>query len=327
MKDEIQLIQGDCLDWMRSQPDGIMDLTICSPPYEDARTYGIGFQLKGKDYIDWCVDRFLECYRITKGLTAWVIEGRTRKFQWTAAPVLLQAALHERGVKLRKPPIFYRHGIMGSGGPDWLRNDYEFVVCASHGRLPYSNNTAMGKPPKYAPGGEMSYRDSDGTRRNQWGGTAGNKRGSRNKHGERDSNVRPSHEYSRRRQPGETDVQTRRKSNGERVRDGVYKEPAIANPGNVIKCNVGGGHMGHKLAHENEAPYPLSLVEFFVKSFSPPGGLVFDPFVGSGTTMHGAWRHGRRGIGIDVRPEQILLSQTRMADVMKTENNLFRGTE
>jgi hypothetical protein len=39
------------------------------------------------------------------------------------------AALHEAGFKLRKPPIFQRVGIPGSGGPDWLRNDYEFVVC------------------------------------------------------------------------------------------------------------------------------------------------------------------------------------------------------
>jgi len=36
---------GDCLDVMKSLPDDHVDLVICSPPYEDARTYGIEFKL------------------------------------------------------------------------------------------------------------------------------------------------------------------------------------------------------------------------------------------------------------------------------------------
>lgn len=38
-----ELHAGDCLEIMRGLPDGFADLTITSPPYEDARTYGIGF--------------------------------------------------------------------------------------------------------------------------------------------------------------------------------------------------------------------------------------------------------------------------------------------
>lgn len=140
-----------------------VDLVFCSPPYESARKYGeLGFNLKGQAWVDWAVERYIECVRISRGLVAWVVEGRTRQFQYTATPALLMADLHRAGVKLRKPPIYKRIGIPGSGGPDWLRNDYEFVVCASKGKLPWSDNTATGHPPKFPPGGNPSHHSRDG---------------------------------------------------------------------------------------------------------------------------------------------------------------------
>lgn len=113
----MEIIHGDCLDVLRSMESDSVDLVFCSPPYEDARTYGIGFNLKGQAWVDWCLDRYLECVRVSRGLVAWVIEGQTRNFQWSAGPALLMADLHRRGVKLRKPPAFHRVGIPGSGGP------------------------------------------------------------------------------------------------------------------------------------------------------------------------------------------------------------------
>ena len=137
---------GDCLELMRAMPERSVDLVMCSPPYEAARTYGIDFKLRGRDWVDWAVVRFQECQRVCKGLVAWVIEGQTRKFRWSATPALFMADLHRAGVHLRKPPIFHRVGIPGSGGPDWLRNDYEWIVTASSpGKLPWSDNTAMGR--------------------------------------------------------------------------------------------------------------------------------------------------------------------------------------
>jgi len=70
--------------------------------------------------------------------------------------------------------------------------------------------------------------------------------------------------------------------------------------------------MGSKLAHENEAPFPESLVEFFIRSFCPPGGTVLDPHCGSGTSLAVAQRLGRDFIGIDVRESQVELSAKRV---------------
>ncbi len=107
---------------MRGMEADSVDLVFTSPPYEAARTYGVGFNLRGQQFVDWCVERYLECVRVCKGLVAWVIEGQTRQFRWSATPALLMADLHRAGVRLRKPPAFHRVGIPGSGGPDWLRN-------------------------------------------------------------------------------------------------------------------------------------------------------------------------------------------------------------
>ena len=83
----------------------------------------------------------------------------------------------------------------------------------------------------------------------------------------------------------------------------------------VINCIVGGGVMGDDLCHENEAPFPESLAEFFIRSFCPPGGKVYDPFSGSGTTSAVAVRLGRNAIATDIRESQVALSRKRIANV------------
>lgn len=304
----VTLETADTLDYSRQMLDGSVDLVFCSPPYEAQRTYGIGFNLKGQAWVDWAVERFVEHCRISRGLVAWVVEGFTHRFRWSAAPALFMADLHRRGIHLRKPPIFKRVGIPGSGGPEFLRNDYEFIVCASRGRLPWSDNTAMGKPPKWGPGGPPTHRLPDGSRVNDpWG-----KRGRNN--GLADNGLAGRRPDGSKR-TGTVKLQTRRKPNGERARDGLYKEPVIANPGNVVHCVTGGGVMGSKLAHENEAPFPEKLAEFFVRSFCPPNGTVYDAFCGSGTTGAVALRTGRNFIGTDVRESQIELTKRRLAEV------------
>jgi len=277
------IICGDCLEVMAGMPDNSVDLVITSPPYEDARTYGIDFKLRGQGWIDWCMPRFIECLRVCRGLVAWVIEGRTRKFRWSATPALFMADLHRAGVHLRKPPIYLRQGIPGSGGPDWWRNDYEFILCATKGgKLPWSENIATGWKCKYPTGGELSNRTKDGKRLNISKG------------------------YNNESKTGD---RHRRKA-----------RPAITNPGNVIKGPVGKGHMGNDLAHETEAPFPEWLVKPFVLCFCPPGGIVLDPFSGSGTTAAVALQNSRHYIAIDIRQNQIDLGNTRLKGITVKES-------
>jgi hypothetical protein len=282
------IMVGDCLDVMRAMAPKSVQLTFCSSPYDDCRTYGIDFNLKGQAFVDWCFVRFMECLRVTDGLVAWVLEGKTKKFRYSATPLLLMADLHRAGVHLRKPPLYVRDGIPGSGGPDWLKNKYEFIVCATNGgKLPWSDNTAMGHPPIFGPGGAPSHRTTNGTR------------------------VGPSQEQRAR--FGSHRVRRRMQLDGTLP---GYKPPELANPGNLIDCGAGGGgNIGSALAHENEAPFPEYLAEFFIRSFCPPGGTVLDCFSGSGTTAAVALKNGRNAIGIDIRESQVELSKRRVAEV------------
>jgi hypothetical protein len=238
------------------------------------------------------VRTFKAARKVCTGLVGFVVEGKTRKFTYDCTPFLLTADLHRAGFTLRKPPIYYRRGIPGSGNKDWLKNNYELIVCTTRGgELPWSNNTAMGSKPKCDPGGEVSYRTLDGTRVNAkktktctvtQGGTSRN--------------------------GGAGDIRT--------VRRNVVL-PEIANPGNVIHCNVGGGNLGSGMAHENEAPFPEKLAEFFIRSFCRPNGIVLDCFSGSGTTGAVAVKLGRRFIGCDIRDSQVELSNRRIAKACK----------
>lgn len=276
-----KIIRGDFLEIAPAWPADSVDLVFGSPPYEDARTYGIDFRLKGQAWVDWMAEAVWASLRLCKGLVAFVVEGKQRQFRWSATPALLMADLHRQGIHLRKPPAFGRVGIPGSGGPDWLRNDYEFIVCAtSGGKLPWSDNTAMGHPPKWKPGGAPSHRTKTGRRVNK--------------------------------------LHTKRRASGDMEQQG-YKPPELSNPGNVIWGKVGGGLLGSPLAHENEAPFPEWLAEFFIRSFCPPGGIVLDPFGGSGTTAAVASRTGRDWLYVDIRESQCELAQRRLGPFARME--------
>jgi DNA modification methylase len=107
---------------------------------------------------------------------------------------------------------------------------------------------------------------------------------------------------------------TRRKRDGT-LEVQAYKNPEIANPGNIIDCGaVGGGKMGSRIAHENEAPFPEKIPNFFIRSFCPPDGLVMDAFCGSGTTGGECAKLGRNFIGIDLRKSQIDLTYRRIQE-------------
>jgi DNA modification methylase len=48
---------------------------------------------------------------------------------------------------------------------------------------------------------------------------------------------------------------------------------------------------------------PLDLIQYLVRLVTPPGGLVLDPFAGTGTTAEAAFREGMRAILIEREPE------------------------
>ena len=301
--DGITLYHGEAIDVLDAMPAASVDLVFGSPPYCDARSYGIGADRGCIEWVEWMLEISEAAARVSRGPVLWVVAGVTRQRNYWPACEGLAWEWWKRGGDhhLYRPCFFHRNGIPGSGGDDWFRADVEYILCLKRpGSLPWSDNTAMGHPPKWAPGGEMSHRLTDGERVNQWGGHESSNAGARRKNGKRDKKWRPGHrQHTKRQADGEMEVQD-------------YAPLVLANPGNLLSLKVGGGQMGDPLAHKNEAPFPESLAEWFVRSCCPEGGLIIDPFSGSGTTCAVAKKLGRRAIGIDVRENQCEIAAERL---------------
>ena len=59
------------------------------------------------------------------------------------------------------------------------------------------------------------------------------------------------------------------------------------------------------------APYPIELCRIPILATCPPGGIVLDPFCGTGTTLLAAQEFGRKSAGIDLSPRYLEYAENR----------------
>ena len=86
--------------------------------------------------------------------------------------------------------------------------------------------------------------------------------------------------------------------------------PKGKNPSDVWEFpNVKSNHI-EKTDHPCQ--FPVELVERLVLSMTDPGDAVFDPYMGVGTSVVAALRHGRRGYGCDIVPEYVGIAWQRV---------------
>ena len=57
---------------------------------------------------------------------------------------------------------------------------------------------------------------------------------------------------------------------------------------------------------------PLTLMRWLVRLVTPPGGIVGDPFAGSGTTLEAAYLEGFSAVGVELEDVHIPLIRQRM---------------
>lgn len=63
---------------------------------------------------------------------------------------------------------------------------------------------------------------------------------------------------------------------------------------------------------EHPTQKPLEIIERMIKASCPPGGLVLDPFMGSGTTAVAARRCGRDFVGFELNPDYCAIIDSRL---------------
>jgi DNA modification methylase len=59
---------------------------------------------------------------------------------------------------------------------------------------------------------------------------------------------------------------------------------------------------GNPRVEGHSAAYPVALPAFFVKAYTDVGDAVYDPFIGSGTTLIAAEMHERAAFGCEISP-------------------------
>lgn len=95
----------------------------------------------------------------------------------------------------------------------------------------------------------------------------------------------------------------------------------MARPSNVVNIPSGGS----QTSVEHSAAFPVGLPSFFIKAYTDPGDLVYEPFCGSGTTLIAAAKEGRVCRGIEISPRYCDVIRRRWTAWAK-KNNREVGT-
>ncbi len=78
---------------------------------------------------------------------------------------------------------------------------------------------------------------------------------------------------------------------------------------NVIE---GGNASQNEYAKIHKATFPGYLPRFFINHFSKEGDIIFDPFIGTGTTAVEAIKYDRQFIGVDTKTEYCTIAEKRI---------------
>jgi len=130
--DAMNLILGNCLEAMRDIPDGRVDLTVTSPPYDNLRSYN-GNNAQWGEHV-WKAT-LEDLYRVTKGggVVVWVVGDATIKGGETGTS--FKQALHAMacGFRLHDTMIYHKHGSGPPNSAHRYGQSFEYMFVFSRG--------------------------------------------------------------------------------------------------------------------------------------------------------------------------------------------------
>ena len=304
------ILNGDSVEMLKTLPSDSIHCCVTSPPYYGLRDYGVDGQIGREDtpeqYINRLTDVFREVWRVLRpDGTLWVNisdtycgtgskgnhsdpknpKGRTgqqvsinhhapgcKHKDLIGIPWLLAFSLRSDGWYLRNAVIWEKGNAMPESAKDRLTRSYEFVFLLAKSKRYYYDWLAIAEPTA-----ESSIKRLKGGR--------------------------GQHKYA-------DGIQGKLAQgiNSPRAAGAIRTEeiPVFRNKRDVWRINTvpyAGAHF---------AAFPPKLAETCILAGCPPGGIVLDPFFGSGTTGLVAVRHGRRYIGIDINVEYCRLADERI---------------
>lgn len=324
--DHVTLHRGDALDVLRALPDQSVDCAVTSPPYFGLRDYGVdgqyGLESSPAEYVERMREVFGEVRRVladdgtlwlnigdsyassggtsgvgpnaTVGSTLNQDETRTRPSSALPTKNLLGIpwrvafALQDDGWILRNDIIWHKANAMPESVTDRLSTRHEHVFMFSKRPRYWFDLDSIREP--------LAYPED--RPQNSWARDT------------KEADVRQ-HRSGR--------TWQERKAAGAPTRRGI--EPTAAVGDSNFAPNAGGRNPGdvwtiptQPFAAAHFAVMAPALAKRCVLAGCKPGGVVLDPFSGSGTTGLVAVQTGRKYIGIELNREYLDLSlRTRFA--------------
>jgi len=93
----------------------------------------------------------------------------------------------------------------------------------------------------------------------------------------------------------------------------------------LITCPQRDVPASHRAAHPTEKP--VALMRHWLQNSTDPGGLVLDPFMGSGSTLVAAVQSGRRAVGIEKDPRWFAVACERVREAVESgQFDLFQNS-
>lgn len=95
--------------------------------------------------------------------------------------------------------------------------------------------------------------------------------------------------------------------------------PLGKNPSDI--WDIGNIKNNHPEKTSHPCQFPLELVDRLIKSMTKEGDIVFDPYLGSGTTVVSALQNNRVGWGCDIMPSYTNIAKLRVKTLLKGYND------
>lgn len=125
------ILQGDCFELIKEQPDNSVDLVITSPPYADIVNYGKNISIKKpQDYCDWLLPLFNEIHRVLKPSGSFILNINDNCSNGLRNPFiyeLIYRSQKETKLKFYDTYIWHKMNGIPNGGNKRFRNTTEFI--------------------------------------------------------------------------------------------------------------------------------------------------------------------------------------------------------
>ena len=322
-----RIVCGDAAEQLGKLPDSSVDLVVTSPPYYCQRSYGrggsggegTGHEGSVEEYIDSVMSVFRECVRVTRDTGSIVfnmgdkyVGGSLRLVPYRFAATAMDATgvilvNNITWVKSNPTPRQFRRRRVSSTEPFFhfaKTQKYYYDANAHDGPAPERMTASKG-------GASMGRRyerliSSSGLSEGEKEAAlaalrdvvaevrAGKTAGFRMK-------VRGVHAPAFGGQGGGR--QSQMENNGFTI---------IRLTGRPIRRDVIESSVETLRWGDHPAVYPEAVVGLLVRTLTPEGAVVLDPYAGSGTTCAAAKKAGRDYIGIDMNPEYCEAARMRL---------------